>query len=113
MLTGENLYKIIKNNLIMVTKELGIDDILLQIDIEIAKKGWKRTHLVRAMNKTDGWLSKIMNKERGLSVPLLLEIAKALKISPASLFISNKNKLSQLSLGEVKKIIREEIRKSK
>ena len=69
----------------MKEKNSQINEILRLIDLELHKAGWKRIDLAKSLNKTESWLSNIMNKKRGLSVPTLLDIAKALKINPASL----------------------------
>lgn len=98
----------------MKEKNPNIDDVLRLIDIETFKKGWKRTNLVEALGKTNGWLSKIMSKDRGLSVQALLDIAKVLGIEPTSLIPSNENKIPHKSLDEyIRKIVKEEIKKIK
>ena len=66
-----------------------IDTIFQLIDTEISKKGWKRGDLARALNKTEPWLSNIMNKKRKLTVQALLDIANVLGINPCSLLPGN------------------------
>ena len=96
----------------MQKEKSNIDDVLRLIDIEIHKRGWKRKNLVKALNKSDAWLSKIMNKKRGLSLQILFDIAKILEIEPASLLPSDENKISHISLDEyIRKIVRDEINK--
>ena len=63
----------------------NIDDILRLIDIELKRRGWFRTDLAEALGRSDAWLSKIMNKKRGISIQALLDIANALNVDPASL----------------------------
>lgn len=69
----------------MLKKIYQIDDVLRLIDLEVYKRGWKRTDLVKALNRDDSWLSKIMHKERRLSVQTILDIANILGIDPTSL----------------------------
>ena len=96
----------------MQKEKSTIDDVLRLIDLEIHKRGWKRKNLVKALDKSDAWLSKIMSKKRGLSLQALLDIAKVLGINPASLLPSDENKISHLSLDEyIRKIARDEINK--
>ena len=91
-----------------------IDDVLRLIDVEIHRKGWKRKNLVKALDKSDAWLSKIMSKKRGISLQALFDIARALEIDPASLLPSDKNKISHISLDEyIRKIVKDEITKRK
>lgn len=105
--------KFIKNNkktFQMMKENSNIDDVLRLIDIEAVKKGWSRRKLAQTLNKTESWLSNIMNKKRGLSLQVLLDIAKALGINPASLLPSDENKISHISLDEyIRKIVRDEI----
>lgn len=96
----------------MMKKNTEIDDVLRLIDIEAVKKGWSRRKLAENLNKTESWLSNIMNKKRGLSLQALLDIAKTLGINPASLLPSDENEISHLSLDEyIRKIARDEINK--
>lgn len=95
-------------------KKSNIDDVLRLIDIEIHKRGWKRKGLVKALDKSEAWLSNIMNKKRGISLQILFDIARALEIEPASLLPSDENKISHISLDEyIRKIVKEEINKIK
>lgn len=83
-------------------------EVLRLIDEGIKQKGWNRTDLIKALNKTDAWISKVMvkfdikmgkkrkAKEVILSVPMLLEIAEALNIDPKSLVPGT----SQISFDE-------------
>ena len=97
----------------MQKEKSTIDDVLRLIDLEIHKRGWKRKNLVKALDKSDAWLSKIMSKKRGLSLQALLDIAKALGIDPASLLASDENKFSHISLDEyIRKIVKQEINKT-
>ena len=97
----------------MQKEKSTIDDVLRLIDLEIHKRGWKRKNLVKALDKSDAWLSKIMSKKRGLSLQALLDIAKALGIDPASLLPSDENKFSHISLDEyIRKIVKQEINKT-
>ena len=92
----------------------NIDDVLRLIDIELDKKGWRRSDLVKKLGRTDAWLSKIMKKERGLSVQALLEISRALDINPASLLPERTESEPKISFEEyIRHIIRDELEKLK
>ena len=55
-----------------------------------------------------------MNKKRGLSIPTLFDIARALEIDPASLLPKTKNPEIKLSFEEyIRNIIRDEFEKLK
>lgn len=84
----------------MQKEKSSIDDVLRLIDIEIHKRGWKRKNLVKALDKSDAWLSKIMNKKRGLSLQILFDIAEVLEIDPASLLPKLNNPKPRLSFDE-------------
>ena len=95
-----------KNNI--VAKNISkIDDVLQLIDLELHKRGWKRGDLAKSLNKTESWLSNIMNKKRGLSVQTILDIAKILDIDPACL-LPGGNPTKQPDLEDyIKKIVKE------
>lgn len=77
------------------------------------KKGWKRKNLVEALGKSDAWLSKIMDKKRGLSIQTLFDIARALEIDPVSLLPEIKNPKLKISFEEyIREIVQEEIEKA-
>ena len=99
----------------MIKKISHIDDVLRLIDIESVKKGLKtRRQLAKALNKTESWLSYIMNKKRKLSIQTLVDIANVLGIEPASLLPSDENKIPHKSLDEyIRKIVKDEINKNK
>ena len=70
-LTISQLLGIIKNNFNGRAKKMSnIDDVLRLIDLELRRHGWFRTDLAKALGKSDAWLSKILNKKRGISYPL-------------------------------------------
>lgn len=107
--------RFIKNNkkyFEMINKIPDINEVFRLIDIEISKKGWNRRKLAQALNKTESWLSNIMNEKRGLSVPILLEIAKVLGVDPASLLPGRTKSELKISFEEyLRHIIRDEFKK--
>ena len=68
--------------------------VLRFIDLALEKRGWNRSRLAKEVGMSTGWLSKIMNGDIRLSVPMLLKIAKILRVAPASLLpiIEDQNK---------------------
>lgn len=101
----------------------NIDDILRLIDVELKRRGWFRTDLAEALGRSDAWLSKIMNKKRGISIQALLDIANALNVDPASLLPGEnpaelptfeeylKSIIDEHTKDETRKIFKEEIEK--
>ncbi len=61
------------------------DSVLHLIELALEKKGWKPTRLAKEMGMSDGWISKVLHGEIKLKVEVLLKIAEALVVSPASL----------------------------
>jgi len=98
----------------MIEKKSNIDEVIRLIDVEIAKRGWKRRRLAQALNKTDAWISKIMSQDIGLSVEIILEIAEKLEINPSSLLPNIYHKSPSITLDDyIRNIVKDEINKSK
>lgn len=98
-----------KKNFIMIKKFSETDSIFRLIDIELSKKGWNRKKLAQALNKTESWLSNIMNKRRGLSAQTILDIANALQINPASLLPGNNPTIKPEFEEYIKSIMKNDI----
>lgn len=62
-----------------------LDFIRNRIKSEVKKAGFTYESFARLFNKTEGWFGHIMTGRTGLSIEVLLEIAKKLNISPSSL----------------------------
>jgi len=62
-----------------------LDFIRNRIKSEVKKAGFTYESFARLFNRTEGWFSNIVNKHRGISVEILLEIAEKLNINPHSL----------------------------
>lgn len=56
-------------------------DIGRRLELKLQELGWSQVDLCRALNKTESWLSKILDGERGMNAKTIFEIARVLKIS--------------------------------
>jgi len=83
------------------TKEISpLDYIRKKIKEEIKKGGFTYQSFSELFNKTEGWISNIVNAKRRITIDLIYEISKKLNISPYSLLPEEKNPKSKISFDE-------------
>jgi transcriptional regulator with XRE-family HTH domain len=98
------------------------ETVLRFIDLAIENRGWNRSKLAKEVGMSTGWMSKIMNGDIRLSVPMLLQIAEKLMVQPASLvpIIDGQNKEGSIEPTTfedycrkiIKEIVKEEVEKA-
>lgn len=65
---------------------LTMESVLLFLEQELERRGWKQADLARNANMDTGMVSNIMSGKRNIGPATAVSIAQALKIAPEILF---------------------------
>ena len=89
-----------------------LDQVLGRIREAMKVRGVDMTTLAQRLGKSTAWVSRILNKKRGMSIQVCLDIARVLEIDPASLFKDANNGAAKKSFEEyVREIVKDEMKK--
>jgi len=95
--TNSNFMK--KTSTKHIDKVSSINHVRTRIKSEVKKAGFTYETFAKLFGYTEGWFSNIVNEHRGISVEILLEIAKKLNI-PASSLLPEEAQKNPESLDE-------------
>jgi len=79
-----------KNPTKNIDKVSSLNYVRTRIKSEVKKAGFTYETFANLFGRTEGWFSNIVNKHRGISVKILLEIAEKLNIPASSLLPEEK-----------------------